>query len=289
VWELPIDANGRRTGNPIQLSNSRGILIHPALSPDGQNVAFVLAHSDRDELQVLNIKTQTLTSLNAPQGYIRHPVFSLDGSSIDFQTLTGAFEISIHGGTPSQIYPANGYVSDWSSDGERFLWVDGVAISLVDKATLKTTTILKLQDGKLFQAHFSPDGKYVTFNAHHHHHSQIYAAPLRTDAIPESDWIPLTDGTTWDDKPRISSDGKLLFFVSDQDGVPGIWLQRISADMRRVGNPEKIYASHLWRRSMSGAGLGDVELNVARDKLVFTQAETFGSVWVLDPPAGVKQ
>jgi eukaryotic-like serine/threonine-protein kinase len=293
LWELPIDITGHMSGKPRQITRSKGILIHPALSRDGRNVAFVLAHSARDELQVLNLESHAPV-VTLQTGWIQHPVFSQDGGKIDYEAETRALEIGTGGGPAMEIFPqAGGYLSDWSADGRQFLWLgraqNQTAVSIVDRATLKTTQILKAPDGDLYQPHFSPDEKYVTFNALRNQHSRIYAAPLGSNPIHFGDWIPLTDGTTWDDKPRLSIDAKLLFFVSDRDGFPCIWVQRLTANMHPTGEPEAVYHSHLLRRSLSGAGLGDLELNVFRNKLIFTQRETLGNVWLLDPPTNVKQ
>jgi hypothetical protein len=59
--------------------------------------------------------------------------------------------------------------------------------------------------------------------------------------------------------------------------------------MHPIGEPEAVYHSHFLRRALSGAGLGDLELNVFRNKLIFTQRESLGNIWLLDPPANVKQ
>jgi eukaryotic-like serine/threonine-protein kinase len=289
LWELPINSAGNATGRAVQITRSQGTLIHPALSPDGRNVAFVLAQSARDELQILNLESHA-PPVTLQTGSIQHPVFNHEGTEVNYETEKNALVIGIHGGSDSEIFPqSGGYVSDWSSDGRRFLWLgrshDHTTIGIVDRAGSKLTPILGIPDGDLYQAHFSPDGKYVTFNAVRHQHSRIYAVRLGSTAIPFGDWIPLTDGTTWDDKPRMSFDGKLLFFVSDRDGFPCIWVQRLGADMHPVGELEGVYHSHWLRRALSGAGLGDLELNVSRNRLIFTQRATVSNIWLVNPKA----
>jgi Tol biopolymer transport system component len=293
LWELPINGAGHATGRAVQITRSQGSLIHPALSPDGRNVAFVLAQSARDELQILNLESHA-PPVTLQTGLIQHPVFNHEGTEINYETEKSALAIGIHGGSVSEIFAkAGGYVSDWSRDGRQFLWFarshDHSTIGIVDRAGSKLTPILAIPDGDLYQPHFSPDGKYVTFNAVRNLHSRIYAARLGSGAIPFGDWIPLTDGTTWDDKPRMSLDSKLLFFVSDRDGFPCIWVQRMGAAMHPVGEPEGVYHSHWLRRALSGAGLGDLELNVSRNRLIFTQRETVSNIWLVNPKANAGQ
>jgi len=288
LWGLPIDASGHATGKPVQLTKSRAFLVQPALSRDGKTVAFVMAHTGRDELQVMRLGNETATPATIQTGLLHHPVFSPDGSKLSYETDKTAFEIETHGGAAANIFKnEDGYVSDWSPDGRRFLWIsrspDQPPLAVVDRATLTRTLVLSAPGCNRYQAHFSPNEEYVTFNVLQHDHSRIYAARLRTDGVLQSNWIPLTDGATWDDKPRLSADGKLLFYISESDGFACIWVQRLGSDMHPEGRPEPVFHSHSLRRSLSGAGLGDLELNVSRDMLVFTQGDTLGNIWVLDP------
>jgi hypothetical protein len=50
-----------------------------------------------------------------------------------------------------------------------------------------------------------------------------------------------------------------------------------------------VYHSHWLRRALSGAGLGDLELNVSRNRLIFTQRETVSNIWLVNPKANAGQ
>ena len=45
--------------------------------------------------------------------------------------------------------------------------------------------------------------------------------PFRKARVPRSEWIPITHGE-WDDKPRFSSDDKLIFFMSGREEGIGL-------------------------------------------------------------------
>ena len=112
--------------------------------------------------------------------------------------------------------------------------------------------------------------------------ARIYIAPFRKELIPASEWIPLT-GDTHSDKPRLSMDDKLLYFISDRDGHRCIWVQRLGLDKHPEGAPRPVYHFHSSRRSLAQGSLGYLELGVGPGVLIFNQGETTGNIWLLDP------
>jgi len=135
----------------------------------------------------------------------------------------------------------------------------------------------------LYQAHFSNDGNWVTFIAVSGTHSQVYVAPFRKALVPQSEWIPVTDGTGWDDKPRFSYKDNLLFFTSDRDGYRCIWAQALQRYMQPLGKPFAVYHSHRSRRSIGNLAIGMLELAVGPETVMFNQEEFSGNLWLLDP------
>ena len=112
----------------------------------------------------------------------------------------------------------------------------------------------------------------------------IAAAFRGKSPIPEQDWIAVTSGEFHDNKPRWSPDGNLIYFTSTRDGFGCIWAIRLDpATKRPVGEPFEVRHFHRTRLSMSVFALGEYELSVARDKLVFELTEITGNIWVLEP------
>ena len=95
-------------------------------------------------------------------------------------------------------------------------------------------------------------------------------------------WIPITDGTTWDDKPNFSFDDKLIFFTSDRDGSRCILAQSLTSDMHPSGNPFVVYHFHSKKRSLSNPPIGLMSLAAGPGMLVFNQGEFTGSLWLHD-------
>ena len=132
----------------------------------------------------------------------------------------------------------------------------------------------------LYQPHYSPDGRWVVFEAFRESpkvESTLYVMPAMGGA-----WIPVTDGRHWDDKPRWSPDGKTIYFVSSRRGVHNVWGIRFdSTNGKPVGDAFPVTAF-----GSPGLVMPDVipleELSLTQDKLVLTMEDRSGSIWVLD-------
>jgi hypothetical protein len=150
----------------------------------------------------------------------------------------------------------------------------------LDTSTRIRTPLIK---SEAWQTNFSPDGHWVVFGQGAGHVSKLFVAPLEGEAeIFEKQWIPLNDGHSWDDKPRWSLDGNLVYFTSDRgDGFVCLWAQRLDPTSKSPkGPPFSIYHRHQTRCSLSNAGYYNLELSVASDKIVFSMAELTGNIWM---------
>jgi hypothetical protein len=140
--------------------------------------------------------------------------------------------------------------------------------------------IVKPKDGQILDADLSPDDRWLAVvltkpsggNA-------IYVMPLDNAPASEAKWVPIVDEDTVLDSPRWSADGNLLYFVSERDGRPCIWAQRLRPDTRQPDGGafefyhEKraryIFGPKRWRK-----------ISVARDRLVALMGETTGNIWI---------
>jgi hypothetical protein len=99
---------------------------------------------------------------------------------------------------------------------------------------------------------------------------------------PLADWIAVTPGDTKDTIPVWSPDGNLLYYVSARDGGLCIWAQRLDpATKRPLGEPWAIYHMHRASRGVKQFGWEiPIGLSVAKEQLIFAQAERSGSIWL---------
>jgi Tol biopolymer transport system component len=133
----------------------------------------------------------------------------------------------------------------------------------------------------LWQSHFSPNGRWIVFEAVANSPtiavSVLYVVPAAGGV-----WTRITDGKHWDDKPRWSPDGKTIYFVSERGGFFNVWgIHFDPAEGKPVGEPFRV-------STFSGYGLTiprwipAVDLSLNQQKLVLTMEEVSGGIWVLD-------
>jgi len=131
----------------------------------------------------------------------------------------------------------------------------------------------------VFQASFSPDGRWITFLCSEY----LYVAPFRGPGrIEKKHWISV--GGHFDDKPRFSTDGNLLYFTSDRDGQRCLWAQRLDPSVKTPqGGPWPVYHFHGARRSLLNVGAAFTEIAVAPHRLIFPLDDLTGDVWMIEP------
>jgi eukaryotic-like serine/threonine-protein kinase len=158
-------------------------------------------------------------------------------------------------------------------------------IGLFDLSTRRNIEILRRDRCSLFRGHFSPDERWLVFHAYETAgEAREFIAPFRgADRIPESEWIPVTDGKAYTDAPRWSPNGNLIYYVSDRDGFRCIWAQRLEPLTKRpLGNPFAVQHFHQRRRSLRDVEVSALDLAVAGGRLVFPMVERKGNIWMAD-------
>jgi Tol biopolymer transport system component/DNA-binding winged helix-turn-helix (wHTH) protein len=289
VWAVPVDANkGMPAGASERLTEDAALHTYPAVSPDGKLVAFSSNRAGNRDVWLKELtgqrKETQLTNAPTPEFY---PSFSPDGSKLIYRAMEDRKPVyyirSLSDGSLTRVCEGCSEVAGWSSDASRLLCVrcSNVRIGLLDLASGERRDITDSSTFTLWNARFSPDDRWISFNASSQAHSRIFVARFPTGVpVPESQWIPITT-EDWADNPRWSPDGNSLYYFSDRDGFRCIWVQRLDVVSRKpLGPPTVVFHSHQTRRSLGNVSIGNLELSVARDKVVFDMAELSGNIWM---------
>jgi len=188
-----------------------GVVVAPAISRDGTQVAYEWCTPLQCDLRVSSLKSE---------------------GTEDFRMLSSASRPGI------RLRPA-----DWSPDGQRVL----VARSHPDGST--EIAVVGVHDGSLrvlapidwrgSTAFFSPDGRALSFDVPASNtESQRDIFVLDVDAGAP---IPVLVGASNDVLMGWSPDGNALLFASDRGGTTDLWAAPLS-DRRASGVPERLKA-----------------------------------------------
>jgi eukaryotic-like serine/threonine-protein kinase len=255
-------------------------------------LAFISNRSGNDEVWLKDLIDGKQSQLTvSPPLFKQHCVISRDGGRVAYMSggasnKAGAGMINIvptSGGLPEEIWPNGGYVWDWSTDGELLVFKKGVEswpLHLLDLTRKEEMLLLHHRDYSLFQGRFSPDGRWIAFEAGDGGFFLFLAPFSRSRSIAASDWVAVIhDKDRWAHKPRWGPEGNSIYFVSDRDGYSCIWRQSLNPTSKRpVGPPLAVSHFHGARRSMTNAGIFRTDIDIAKDKIVFVLGEYKGNL-----------
>lgn len=221
---------------------------HPAVSPDGTNVAY-----------------------SVPQNG-KMPIFVMAAT----------------GGVPQQVCVDCGDVEQWSPDGGAILYVtvdDPSGVGLLKVGSAQQNDWLKHPGYGIYNPRFSSDGGWVAFNGRLDKlaPARVFVAKVQgLMAAPEKEWIVVSEDG---EAPGWSPQANLLYFWSDRDGSPCLWAQRLDpATKRPSGSPVSVQHFHSRGLSWRNLYLGAPDIAVVRDNILFNLGEHTGNIWITELP-----
>jgi Tol biopolymer transport system component len=291
LWSWPFDAKtGRVTGNEQAMTAASTSVSNFDLSVDGTRLAFLASRPGKqsEELWTRTLADGRDTLIGeAPGGYFS-PRLSRDGTRVAYRRATQLRWIVIDGGEEQTLPEGTFDAWDWSPDGQSILLncpppEKTAALCLSSRGASHAADVRRLVSDpayNLWQGRFSPDGRWVAFNA------QNLANPSvsRIGVAPASggSWTPMTDAALWADKPRWSPDGRTIYFISNRQGAFfNVWGIHVDpATGKPVGPEFRVTQSDNPSRIIAAGG--GTEMGVSATRLVVPMRETSGSIWVLD-------
>ncbi len=288
IWSIPLEANrGKIRGAPTRITGG-GINDWPSLTLDGSRLAYVSTRYGKGQPGfggVYSIVVRDFASgSEGAIDVVAKPLISPDGRRIVYASKGGIYTVSVgplHQLEEPQVICAScGRPYAFSADGGKLVYQIAGGLGLLELASGGRMPLV--QSAATFtEVRISPDNRWIAFQEVTAGASRIWLAPFGACPISRTGWHPLTAGTGWDDKPRWSPDGNLLYFLSDRDGFRCIWGQRLEhATKSPLGPPFAVYHSHNARSSLLNVNPVYAGLEVGRDTLVFVNGEMGGNIWL---------
>jgi Tol biopolymer transport system component/DNA-binding winged helix-turn-helix (wHTH) protein len=300
AWIFPFDAaNARVVGNgqPVTLSGGRAVV--PNLSRDGSKLVFGVERTGAWELWQKSLTDGQAAPIITDE-YVRDSAqWSPDGKHLAYQrrkfdeSQLAIWSVENRTEEPLTTLETKYWqiVYDWSPDGKALLvskasetspfevWV--VPIAAAPHAETAAKKILSSPVASLFQPHYSPDGRWIAFQTTTNTSTGIDTKLYVSSAIG-GPWLPFGQDKHWDDKPRWSPDGKMIYFLSGRSGFFDVWGMHFdSVQGRPIGKPFQVTAFNK-PNLMISQRIEGAELSLTQHQLALLMEQTSGSIWVLD-------
>jgi Tol biopolymer transport system component len=308
IATYPLDVTGRHIiGPPKFHSGEAETASVPDLTRDGTRLLFQSdLPGNSSHVHSLRVKDLTdgsdrvLASADIDRGEDHSDLrWSPDGTAITFRnharTEQGGRSESIwvldpRTGKSSQVTSPTTTMDipyGWSDDG-RFVVASSrrykpgyftialVPLSAQPMAEREAIFVTEHKDFGLWNSSMSPDGRWICFNATR----TMSISKIVVVRATGGRWIELTDGTSWDDKPRWSPDGRLLYFISNRGGLFNVWaIEFASREGTPRGDPFPV-TRFGGKEGIVGIYVAEIGIGIGRLALPISNAS--GGLWVID-------
>jgi Tol biopolymer transport system component/DNA-binding winged helix-turn-helix (wHTH) protein len=310
LWSLPFDpANGRITGqgDPVL---AEGADVYYDLSSDGRQLVYRTLRRGTEELWKRSLAEGHSELLLAAQS-LSVPRFSRDGRFVvlrrgkplpqeDAAVEQEVVVLAIDDGKLRLLSPPQRAVAgdittldpfDWSADGSRilspchvgdFVGICLMSLSNAPHAERAMPVIASAPDRSLFQAQFSPDERLICFNAIMRPPGRPRKSMIQVAPVSGGPWVAVTSGEFWDDKPRWSPDGRIIYYASLRNGFFNIWGRRFDQTQGRpLGEPFRVTEFEALEHTIF-PDVSRMHFAVSNDRLMLPMTDVSARVWVLE-------
>lgn len=220
----PRDDTAFPSGSPLQVTRDPGWEAQPAISPDGQSIAYTAAAADTSDIWIADPTGGSRLRLTDDPAADHSPAWLPDGSALAFVSDRGGedaiWKIPRLGGSAVLLVP-NALDPAISPDGKRIAFARRTAagysrISVASLAGLADARTMTTDEDARdhIQPAWSPDGRALCY----------------TDG--RNLWLvdaeggrprPLTRESATDISPVWSADGRYVIFTSSREGTQALW------------------------------------------------------------------
>ncbi len=164
--------------SPVPITFAEANSKDPALSPNGELLAFASDRTGFWELYLLHLRTLEIRQLTATADYEAHPTWSPDGRWLAYEAYSGSdldiWILAIDGGQPPiQLtnHPGMDVAPSWDPRGRRIAFIsdrDGSAdvfMADLDRPDDRYTNLTRTADQQESDPVFRPDGGALAFSS----------------------------------------------------------------------------------------------------------------------------
>ncbi len=275
-----------------ELFSAPGGYVLPRLSRDGSTAVALSDRSGQVDIWLKDLSTGAERPITATSAAERVPLISNDGGTIYYGIREGSFypiyRIRAKEGVPRVVCADCGSPSDVSPSGKYLLYHAGDPWSAYSLNLVTGEKILIAGNRRrIYSSRFSPDGKWIAFLSDSGDDAsprRIFIAPFVADrGIPESKWLPLTDGLHRDFEPAWAPNGSTIFFISDRDGNRCIWAVRLGPNKQALGEPLPVIHLHRMANHIPDlVGAGIFSISSSRGRLIFGAMNLNSAIYRLE-------
>jgi Tol biopolymer transport system component len=254
-----------RFGAVTKVTFEPGLEFAPAISPDGQEIAYVARGSSSSGGAVGAAESSTFAPVvmvrpigegvpyrltGEAESAEEFPAWSRDGTTISFHSRGTLFRLSARGGTPRPVTPVSARYGAWSPDGSElaFVRLEGEQAGIFVRSSAGEERKLADVDAGTTFLQWSPNGRWIAFTEGN---SAWLAwgpsfgnmAPSRVGLVSTTgeDPVWITSSENRNTSPAWLPDGRLLF-VSSRGGTSDVYLAELDGNGTPAEEPVRVTA-----------------------------------------------
>ena len=289
IWSMPLDpSQGTASGESRQISRDQLVKTQPSVSRDGSKLAYGAYGSyraGRFGIRLMDLGSGRETVISTSGGSVLpFPKLSADGSLLAFRDMVDgrprSFLVAGESAASRQICEQC-IVRDFWADRKHALIQYGSELYRQVLTSGNRMPVFSLDAGRIRDACLSPDDRWLAvLTDAPPARNTIVISPVRDKPVSLQEWIPVTEDSSYLDSPRWSTNGQILYFLSERDGHSCIWAQRLDPAGRKPAG--EAFAVHHEHRSRFVLNLprGYGSISVGGNTLVFLLGEMSGNIWM---------
>ncbi|HEX5703525.1 MAG TPA: protein kinase [Pyrinomonadaceae bacterium] len=241
--------------------------------------SFSAARWSRDGKRLAYVRSRALNQASRQYEHtLEHSMMVLDLSNGNEQVLTSHHQLQ-------------GWSWDWTADEQYILGSSSrqtpgqwglylFPLGAAPNAENQVRLVSSRPGFGAFNARFSPDEKWICFIGG----KSDDAGDVAIYVVPAvgGEWIRITEGREFNDKPRWSPDGRTIYFISNRTGFFNLWARSFDpVNGQPVGEVRRLTNFDSPGR-MIPPRIVPLEMSLVQDRLVVPIMEVSGGIWILE-------